>query len=613
MKLKFLQSGGSFQPRYSVYEPYIIPETEETSESRKSSKSKSGDDNTVEILKMIRESFKDGLPSDLQAASSTIASVFSNIEQKLNNPDLYGGTGSIARDYAKALPLLKSIEFNRKEYENAYKTLTEKGGMKEVAINSLGQIAVQSEEGFGWISPEEYHNDRESYIPITNAQLLDLRANETSLAFKNNVFETINNGVGIETITKQILEVVDKIGKEEHVRTGYGYVSGGNLLKDYKEFEKNMRQYGFDPKKDDLYSYEVSTNSERANALAMLNIVYGMLPASSKALLQYKTNGTDQGAIGMIHTLLQASSDLTLKETIKLENGVSHSSSNKKSGDSDDKYFNHAFRAIMGLGREEDFVINPGTVNKLSVRGNTVPLMVNDQKVIDKNLLSEAQNSAFGKMMDTDNISVAGQHVNASVANKIFLNSKLTTLMDLPYTLDDQGNIIPDYKLLEEKDKVDQHIKNNKWTFKDNYKQIQEFIDNNNLSIRYSPTGEVKFPNVKRFMVFNAQFPKEIFEDGKILNAKYTKELSDHDATNTYKAILQYNNWSEKDWKQNTDGFEAWDDDFYASTVVIPIKASFENMLDKSVGADTVIKLMEEDKKMRERDEKYDYDDRHIG
>lgn len=611
MKLKFLQSGGSFQPRYSVYEPYIIPETEKTAESSKSSKSKSGDANTNEILKMIRESFKDGLPSDIQAASSTIASVFSSIEQKLSNPDLYGGTGSIARDYAKALSLLKNIEFNRKEYESAYNTLTEKGGMKEVAINSLGQIAVQSEEGFSWISPEEYHNDRESYIPITNAQLLDARANSTSLAFKNNVFETINNAVGIETITKQILEVVDKIGKEEHVRTGYGYVSGGNLLKDYKEFERNMRQYGFDPKKDDLYSYEVSTNSERANALAMLNIVYGMLPASSKALLQYKTNGTDSGAIGMIHTLLQASSDLTLKETIKLEGGVSHSSSSKKSNGDDDKYFNHTIRAVMGMGREEDFVINAGTTNKFSVKGNTVPLMVNDQKVIDKNLLSEAHNSAFGQMMDTDNISVAGQHVNSSVANKIFLTSKFTTLMDLPYRFDDQGNIIPDYNLLDEKDIVDKQIRDNKWTFENNYQQIQEFINKEQLSIRYYPTGEVKFPNVKRFMVFNAQFPKEIFEDGNIKNLKYLKELTNHDATNTYKAILQQNNWSEKDWKQNTDGFEAWDDDFYASTVVVPIKASFTNLLSKSVDAQTVNVLKEKDKEMLGRDN-YNFYDGHI-
>lgn len=609
MKIKFLQSGGSFQPRYSVYEPYIVPETEETSSSSKSSK-KSNDANTTEILKMIRESFKDGLPSDLQAASSTIASVFSNIEYKLNNPDLFGGTASIASEYAKALPLLKGIEFNRKEYENAYKTLTEKGGMKEVAINSMGQIAVQSEEGFGWISPEEYHSDRESYIPITNAQLLDLRANNTSLAFKNNVFETINNGVGIETITQQILDVVDKIGKEEQVRTGYGYVSGGSLLRDYKEFEKNMRTQGFDPKTDDLYSYEVASNSERANALTMLSIVYGMLPASSKALLQYKTNGTDQGAIGMIHSLLQATADHSYKETIKLEGGVSHNSSSKKSGENDDKYFNHTIRAVMGMGREEDFVINAGTTNKFSVKGNTVPLMVNDQQVIDKNLLSEAHNSAFGQMMDTDNISVAGQHVNSSVANKIFLTSKFTTLIDLPYRFDDQGNIIPDYNLLYEKDKVDQEIKNKKWTFENNYKQIQEFIERENLSIRYTPTGEVKFPNVKRFMVFNAQFPKEIFEDGKVLNAKYLKALTDHDAETTYKAILQYNNWNEKDWKQDTD---AWfnKDEFYASTVLIPIKASFTNLLSKPVDAQTADALQKRDKEMLGRE--YDYRDRRIG
>jgi hypothetical protein len=132
------------------------------------------------------------------------------------------------------------------------------------------------------------------------------------------------------------------------------------------------------------------------------------------------------------------------------------------------------------------------------------------------------------------------------------------------------------------------------------------------LSIRYYPTGEVKFPNVKKFMVFNVQFPEEIFEDGKILNAKYVKKLSDHDASNTYKAILQYNNWEEKDWKQDPDALIG-SDDFYASTVVIPVKASFENMLDKSVDESTVIELMEKDKEMRERDEKYDYDDRHIG
>ena len=73
--------------------------------------------------------------------------------------------------------------------------------MQEVAINSSGQLAVQTEEGFSWVTPEEYHANREQYYPITNSQLLDARANSPSLAFQNNVFETsaktiIQNGVG---------------------------------------------------------------------------------------------------------------------------------------------------------------------------------------------------------------------------------------------------------------------------------------------------------------------------------------------------------------------------------------------------------------------------------
>lgn len=609
MKLKFLQSGGTFNPRYSVYEPYFVPR-EETSDSKTSSdkKSRSNAANN-DILKMIKESFSDGLPSDLQAASNTIANVFSNIEKMLENPDVYGGTGAIARAYARTIPLLKNLEFNSKEYDSVYKSLNETGSMQEVAINSMGQLAVQTDEGYSWVTPEEYHANIEQYRPISNAQLLNQRANSPHLAFQNSVFETLKNGVSIDSITQQILEYANKIGSTEQIQTGYGYVTGGNIMKDFQTFSKNIRLEGFDPKQDDLYSYEVATKSERANAYAMLDIIYNALSPTSKALLKYKSNGTDSGAKGMIAVLMGAATDHSVKMGITLEGG--YSKNTESSSSEEDKYFNHTIRAVMGLGREEDFVINPGTVNKLSVHGNTVPLMVNDQKTIDKNLLSEAQNSAFGKMMDTDNISVAGQHVNASVANKIFLTSKLTTLMDLPYTLDDQGNIIPNYKLLEEKDKVDQHIEHKKWTFKDNYKQIQEFIDREKLSIRYSPTGEVKFPSVKRFMVFNAQFPKEIFEDGKIVNAQYTKGLSDHDADNTYKAILQYNNWTEKDWKQPDDW--GWGPDFFASTVVIPIKASYENLLDKPVNADTVAELMERDKEMRERSEKYDYDDGHIG
>jgi hypothetical protein len=69
--------------------------------------------------------------------------------------------------------LLKNLEFNSKEYDNVYKSLNESGSMQEVAINSMGQLAVQTNEGYSWVTPEEYHANIEQYRPISNAQLLN--------------------------------------------------------------------------------------------------------------------------------------------------------------------------------------------------------------------------------------------------------------------------------------------------------------------------------------------------------------------------------------------------------------------------------------------------------
>lgn len=610
MKLKFLQSGGTFNPRYSVYEPYIVPE-EEVAESKASSKKSKDSAMNSDILKMIKESFSNGLPSDLQAASATIANVFSNIEKMLENPDLYGGTGSIASAYARALPLLKSIEFNSKEYENIYKSLNENGSMQEIAINSMGQLAVQTEEGFGWVTPEEYHANRELFEPVSNALLLDSRANSPSLAFQNTVFETLKNGVSIDTITKQILESVNKVGSEEQIQTGYGYVPGGNVMKDFQTFSKSAKLEGFNPKTDDLYSYDVTTKSEKANALAMIDIIYNMLPQSSKALLKYKSNGTDTGAKGMIALLAGTAADHSVKTAITLEEGYSKNSETKSSSSGDDKYFNHVFRAAMGLGHNETFTINPGTSNSFSVLGTTIPIMESSSSIVQKDLLSDVKSSTLGQMLLTTDITVAGQHVDSSAANKIYLTDRRVTLVDLPYTFEEGTNhVIPDYKLLEQKDLVDNEMNKNKWTFKDNFAQIQEFINEKKLTIKYNRQGEVQFTNVKRFAIFNANFPEDIFTDGKIKNKSYLKELGETERKNTYQTIMDQNEWESKDWDYDIDGWNP--DPIYKGTVVIPVDTTFLNLVTKDLGEETVSELMDRDK-LKQSQSIWDYASKRAG
>ena len=609
MKLKFLQSGGTFDPRYSVYDPYMVPEKEVESSAKSSKKTKEGSSN-AEIWKMIKESFSNGLPSDLQAASSTLSNVFSNIEQMLSDSDVYGGTGSIASAYARALPLLKSIEFNSKEYEKVYESLNASGSMQEVAINSMGQLAVQSEDGFGWITPEEYHANTNQYQPITNAQLLDYRANSQAFAFNNNVFETLKNGVSTDAITKQILESASKIGNTEQIQTGYGYVSGGNIMKDFETFSKNIKLEGFDPKKDDLYSYEVATKSERANAYAMLDIMYNMLPQASKALLKYKSNGTETGAKGMIAVLMGAASDHSVKTSIKLEEGYSKNSSSSSSGSID--YFNHVVRAAIGMGANEWFNIIPGTTNGFRVFGTTIPIMDSSSSIIQKDLLSEVKSSTLGQMLLTSDISIAGQHIDSSASNKIFLTDRRVTIVDLPWTYEKDANgkptnnVVPDYELLAQKDLVDEYIRNNNLTFENNYQQIQDFIKKENLTIKYDKQGQVQFPDVKQFALMNASFPEEIFEDGKIRNEKFVKPTTQKEAENTYNTIMQQNNWTTKDWDFDATGL-VWYDKMHKGTVAIPVDTTILNLVNTDLDAKTASEL-EDINKAKQGRANWDYD-----
>ena len=180
-------------------------------------------------------------------------------------------------------------------------------------------------------------------------------------------------------------------------------------MKDFQTFSKNIKLEGFDPKRDDLYSYEVATKSERANAYAMLDIIYNMLPQTSKALLKYKSNGTATGAKGMIAVLMGATSDHSVKTAITLQEGYSKGSSkSSESGSGDDKYFNHVIRAAMGLGSNEEFVINPGTTNTFRVLGTTIPIMNSSSEILQKDLLSDVKSSTMGQMLLTTDMSIAG-------------------------------------------------------------------------------------------------------------------------------------------------------------------------------------------------------------
>jgi len=103
---------------------------------------------------------------------------------------------------------MKTANFNNKEFEKAYNAVSANGGINEFAINERGQLfCTNGENDFKLIKPEDL-KDNEGYTPLTNAELLKLRAYNTDLAFNNSILGVVQNGIGIETVNKYIKDII---------------------------------------------------------------------------------------------------------------------------------------------------------------------------------------------------------------------------------------------------------------------------------------------------------------------------------------------------------------------------------------------------------------------
>ena len=105
---------------------------------------------------------------------------------------------------------------------------------------------VIGQDGFDWVTPEEYYTDREDkeYQLITNAELLDYRAKGLGgLAFNTQAIYTVANGMGSKQITELINAAVTSLGKmkSNEELTGYVGVTAGDLMQGLKDYTKALK------------------------------------------------------------------------------------------------------------------------------------------------------------------------------------------------------------------------------------------------------------------------------------------------------------------------------------------------------------------------------------
>ena len=119
-------------------------------------------------------------------------------------------------DLIKVQKLANDLKYNKTLEGEAIKQVTKEAAGSEVALTDTGHLYVQDKDGnLKRISSSEYVKNRDSYIPLTNNQLMYLRQQDPNLAFKTDILNDLQNTIGMSTIMKNVRETINSFGSDK--------------------------------------------------------------------------------------------------------------------------------------------------------------------------------------------------------------------------------------------------------------------------------------------------------------------------------------------------------------------------------------------------------------
>lgn len=453
-----LQQGGTYSPPYVVYQP-IATASETTRTAAASASAKSSKDLTdKDILEMLEK--MDGLPSDMAIITKNLRSFYLD---QADGPLGIGSTSNIALRYLNLVNQIKVANFNKKEYDNAWQQVTSKGGLNELAITDRGQFVCMNENGDYKLMTAEQLKESEGYTALTNNDLLRYRAESLPLANKNEILAVVRNGIGMAEVTKEIQQVIEKIGNSQTSSEGYLATKQGRIIRGLEDFQQAIQaasgSVSYNGTVNDLYKFKLLTKDQASQATEALAYVYTTLSPTAKALLKSKTDLTDAGAQKLLQTLVASTMDSTQEFSIDLEGGKSASSKSGSSGkDSTNLKATQLVDMVKSIeGVKSSMLIDRGDGIQMSITGRQFNL-INDttgKPITDTSLANMLSQSGIqGIVKNMDNITFGDQKVPKEALKNITYNNTGAMRVNLPIKPD--GSV--DFSLLDAYQKLEAEI-----------------------------------------------------------------------------------------------------------------------------------------------------------
>lgn len=562
MILKF-QQGGAIP--FVTYTPVVVSGGGQQSSTK-------GNNNTLsnkDVLELVSKI--DGLPSDSDFITQQLANFYYNSQ--------FGETtASLEARYLSIINYLSKAKHYRKEYDEAYDRVVENKGLHEVAINNDGRLVCTNKNGeYNLFTPQELKNNPD-YIPLTNAQLLTLRAHDPDLHFTSDLINIASNGIGMEKVTEMIMNITDKMksssSKEE------GFVVSSSIISGINEFIKayNENKNKFDPTIQNLYKYSKISKNQADQIVQAANYILKTLPNNAKTLLQVKAANTNTNVADLIMHLIYSQNDITSELNLNLEEGYAKDSSN--SDGSFKPSFAYQVQQNMG-NRKGTFIIDNAQGVKLSMEGTIFGQVldpsnnpVGEQSAFDMLSKSQLYDLNIGKFY------FGNQEIKGGSLKDIIYDD-IQGLMRVNVPVNNAGK--PNLELLKLYDELRKDVILDEGTVEQllntsKYKSLKNMLDEN---------GEWKLEYVKPFIVFNGKISEDLLEIEKTNTFVRPIELDDAQLKK-YNTILSI----EKD-SSNKPKSRGLSEDWYAGVVFMPIHMA-KNASISGVGINTRNRLEQE-------------------
>ena len=298
MKIIRYQSGGIY------YTPFFGDEAQTSKSSSSSSSSEDKEEQMIkkEIISILKEN---GLQNDVDY-------FLSKARQLLNNSiNLgFGDSSYDMGDITRLVSLANRTRRNFESYTNARDQIIKQGAGSDLAISNRGGLYVLDSEGeLKTISPDSYYKNSDKYRPLTNTDLMQLRENDSNLAFNSSVLSDMSNAVGMQTIVDYIKSTINAFGTSKETKTGIRFTE-----KTRGKIEEGFQQILSGVSPDGIYKYSIKQSIEHQGyndntnegLLEAVTYLYNTLAPNMKNVLRANcaAKGMDPNKAENVHSLL---------------------------------------------------------------------------------------------------------------------------------------------------------------------------------------------------------------------------------------------------------------------------------------------------------------------